>query len=325
MNRWTFNKFQTDNWWLVQVSALRRACAKLHQERPFDILQYASYSATGLLRLKNVPAIVRISSYEPMLQQASAAPASLEHRILGWMEKTAIRRADALFGSSKLVCGVVGKDVGLPVEVIEPPFTVDSSGWDDQPYLDHLDGQKYLLFLGTLGVLKGVPTIAEILKPLLREEPELRFVFIGKETIYNGEPITNYVYMKAGEFADRVLYLGQMRHRQLYPVLSHAAAVVLPSRIDNLPNACIEAMALGRIVIGSRGASFDQLIVDGISGFLCEIDSPQSLYDSIRKALVLSEEDQKSMGELAAQRISELRPEKAVARLIDFYQSVIEQ
>ena len=42
----------------------------------------------------------------------------------------------------------------------------------------------------------------------------------------------------------------------------------LPSKVDNLPNTCLEAMALKRVVIGSRtAASFDQLISDGVNGF----------------------------------------------------------
>ena len=47
--------------------------------------------------------------------------------------------------------------------------------------------------------------------------------------------------------------LDKLPHRQLYPVIAGARLVVLPSLIENLPNAGLEAMALGRAVIGTAG------------------------------------------------------------------------
>jgi len=113
-----------------------------------------------------------------------------------------------------------------------------------------------------------------------------------------------------------------MPHASLYPIIDHAEAVVLPSRIDNFPNACIEAMSRGKIVVGTRGASFDQLIEDGVSGLLCEIDDRESLLAAIERALVTDRAD--AIGEQARARIDELRPELAGARLIEAYEELIE-
>jgi len=99
--------------------------------------------------------------------------------------------------------------------------------------------------------------------------------------------------------------------------------VVLPSRIDNLPNTCLEAMALKRIVIGSRGASFEQLIEDGKNGFLCPPDSPEELLAMIKKALELSASERRDMGDKAAKRVEKLRPETAISYLVDYYRDVI--
>ncbi len=52
----------------------------------------------------------------------------------------------------------------------------------------------------------------------------------------------------------------------------------LPSRIDNLTNTCIESMALGKVVIGTQGAIFEQLIEDGVNCFLCRIDCKKKNY-----------------------------------------------
>lgn len=322
LNKVTRKRMQSAVLWVLRSLAYRRVCAKIHRERPIDIIQYASFSATGLFRLKNVPAVVRLSSYEPLWQKAYEWPANLDNRLRGWLEKLAINISDAVFGPSRAVAAIVADAYGKPVEVIEPPFALDHVEQDDSVYRDSLEGKKYLLFFGTLGRLKGVHTIAAVIRPLLQDDEDLYFVFIGKDFGYRGRPIIEHVWEKSGPCRSRVLYLGQMRHSQIYPVLAHASAVILPSRVDNLPNVCLEAMALKRVVVGTRGASFEQLIVDKESGFLCAPDSPDELLEAIVKALSLSDIERERIGERAADRIGMLHPEKAVKELLDFYRAI---
>lgn len=323
LNRFTLWRLPSAILWLVQSWRLKKTCGRLHKERPFDLIQHTSYTATGVFRLGNVPEVVRISSYEPLLQKAYDFPVNLDSRLKCWLDKFAIRRADGVFGPSKLIAEAVTKDVGRPVDVIESPFTVDRAEWDERPYRDLLDGKQYLLFFGTLGVLKGVPTIAEIIGPLLQGHPDLRFVFVGKDVGYRGRPAIEHVWEKAGPCRGRVLYLGPMRHGQLYPIVGHATAVVLPSRIDNLPNTCLEAMAFERVVIGTRGASFEQLLEDGRSGFLCPPEAPGALLGVIEQVLALPEEEKADIGRAAARRVEALEPDITIARLLDFYRNVI--
>jgi glycogen synthase len=157
----------------------------------------------------------------------------------------------------------------------------------------------------------------------LSSHKELYFVFIGKDGGNRGGPMIEHVWEKAGFFRDRVIYFGQLRHRQLYPILARSTAVVLPSRIDNLPNACLEAMALKRVVIGTRGASFEQLIEDGVNGFLCPPDNPENLFATIEKVLTLADSEMENIGQKAVDRIEVMRPNKAVRQLVDFYETVI--
>ncbi len=323
INKCARRRFKATASWLSKSWAFSRVCAKIHRKRPIDLIQYASFSATGLFRLKDVPAVVRISSFEPLWQKAYGWPINLDNRLRAWLEKIALKNADAVFGPSRSIAEVVAKAVSRPVAVIEPPFSLDDAGWDSQPYLDLIEGKKYILFFGTLGELKGVSTIAEVVRPFLQNHPEYLFVFVGKDFGSQGRSMIEYVWEKAGPLRYKILYLGQMRHAQLYPILAHATVVLLPSRVDNLPNACLEAMALKRIVVGTRGASFEQLIKDGESGFLISPDAPTELLGTVEKAITLSESARERMGKIAAERIKTLCPEKTVAQLIDFYTATI--
>jgi glycosyltransferase involved in cell wall biosynthesis len=59
---------------------------------------------------------------------------------------------------------------------------------------------------------------------------------------------------------------------------------VIPSRVDNLPNTLIESLLLNVPVIGSLGASIDELIEPGISGDLVPIGDPTALAGAMLKA-----------------------------------------
>ncbi len=323
LNKSTCKSFKSAATWLWRSWGFKHICAKIHRDSPIDIIQYASFSATGLFRLKGVPAVVRLSSYEPFWQKAYDWPTNLDNRLRARLEAAAIKGADAAFGPSRLISMAVANALGKPVEIIEPPFSLNRTEWDAQPYIDILQGKKYLLFFGTLGTLKGVHTIAEIIRPCLEKNPGYSFVFIGKDFGFRGRAMIDHVREKAGPFCDRVVYLGQMHQNQIYPVLSHAELVVLPSLVDNLPNACLEAMASERVVIGTRGASFEQLIEDGKSGFLCPPSAPEELLETIEKALALSPSSKERIGRKAAKRIAALSPENTVAQLIGFYRSTI--
>lgn len=325
LNRITLMRLQAAKHWIVQSWILNQVCSKLHCENEFDIIQYASFTATGIFRLDSVPCVVRLSSFASMWQKGNAQARTANNRLQLYLENLALRRADAVFGPSNVVAKAVTDETGLQVRVIESPFMSTSDGTDNQPFVDALRDKKYLLFFGTLSPKKGVATIAEVIEPLLTLHTDLHFVFVGKDDGHTDGPMIDHLWRKAGACRGRVLYLGQMRQSQLYPILAHADGVVLPSRFDNLPNACIEAMAFQRVVIGTTGASFEQLIEEGKSGFLVPIDSPNELLIAINHVLSLVPSEKAAIGASAAKRIDGLRPEITVAALIEFYRAVIQK
>jgi len=67
-------------------------------------------------------------------------------------------------------------------------------------------------------------------------------------------------------------------HAQLYPIIERAHLVVLPpSLMDNLPNACLEAMTLGKPVVVRAAPADEIMITDGENGFLVSPNEPEQL------------------------------------------------
>jgi glycosyltransferase involved in cell wall biosynthesis len=71
-----------------------------------------------------------------------------------------------------------------------------------------------------------------------------------------------------GERAGQVLITGPLDRSELAEVVRRAEAAVLPSQVDNLPNTVIESLSAGAPVIGTRGASIDEIVEEGVTGHL---------------------------------------------------------
>lgn len=307
---------------------LNRLLKKIHQQRNLSVIQYPSCGDLGLLRLRFIPGVIRISGYLPLWNQAYGLKRTLDIQGLENLEEVAYSRADALFCPSYLNAKAVEQVTGKPVTVIETPFVLDTTTLNYSVFEQHLAGKKYLLFFGTIGLMKGCGLIAEIIHEVLEKHPDLHFAFIGKATGYlgyKGISIMDTIREKAGSHKDRVIHLERQTHDHLYPIIANAYAVLLPSKVDNFPNTCLEAMAHKRVVIGTRGTSFEQLIEDEVNGFLCDKDNDRDLLIVTEKVLSLSEADRIAIGEKAYQRIETLQPEKVVQQLVQFYRQVIEQ
>lgn len=311
----------------------RRVC-KVVRENKVDLIQYASFDSVGFFKVNTVPSVVRISSDCVMWRELKFY--DIEKKDLNKLYLTdkieyhSIGNSKYIFGPSKAIGKVIEKRVGKKVTVIESPFFIKKVDYDYEIYNKLLQGKKYYLSHSSMSCLKGTHVIAEAIQEVCKKDKNTYFVFAGSDhgIFYKSGkvvPAKEYILEKAGEFADRVIFLGTLSREELYPVVEGAYACLMPSRADNMPNTCIEAMALGKIVIGTDGASYEQLIEDGKSGFLIEIDDVCKLIDKIRCLNNLSEKE-KEMVEMEACKVTErFKPEKIYLKLLDYYKDIIRE
>ena len=303
-----------------------------------DIIHYPSSFALALKRPLNIPATVMMSTYLPIFRQVNKPSYQLtaynikSHGKYERQLKKALYQVDTVFAPSQIVAKYTEYDTGISVPVIESPTLVNEYKLMNVQNADLLKDKKYLLFFGTLGYLKGVALIAQTLTDFLSTNSDIYFVFLGKQTYMKDKGkkrilAMDYVYSQLPrEYHSRVLYMEATPDKALlYTIVKKATACVLPSRFDNMPNTCIEAMTLGKIVIGTRNASFDELIDDGVNGFLIDIDNKYQLLDKMNKVLSLSDKEIESIGEKAKRTIDRLNPEVIYPQLYDFYQYTIDK
>lgn len=313
---------------------LYNAMERVKQVKHLDIVQSANYQAVGFFRDYHLPTIVRASSDSSLLRNAADIKFDYEmalkqKKVEDIIELMCVRSADAIYAPSKFCARAITKRSGRKVDLIESPFVESDLELDDSLYRERLDGKEYLLFNSSLSLLKGTHLGIEVADYILNQYPTLNLVYAGnaggiKQLEGGYQSIASILRRQGDKYNGRVIYLGKIEHKKLYPIIKNSLACVLPSRVDNLPNACIEAMAQGKIVIGTYGASFEQLIKNKQNGLLIQRDSVKALEKAIGYLKSMSEQDREKMGKKAEETVLRLLPENVYEKVIRYYQNVID-
>jgi glycosyltransferase involved in cell wall biosynthesis len=121
---------------------------------------------------------------------------------------------------------------------------------------------EYLCFLGRFHPEKGTHCAIEIAK---RAGVRLKIAGIRHDDAYFHELIEPHID------GDRVQLLGPVERQARDELLSHALALVhMTTRPERFGLTMVEAMACGTPVLGARMGSIPEIVVDGVTGFLCD-------------------------------------------------------
>ena len=323
-NRLTRHRFGDPIKCLARSVSFYRKLKEIHRSTPIDIVQFPDLGAAGLVSqlLLPVPSCVRASCYRPLWGKAMARPRTFPLRLREGLELLQLRLSKNVFAPSVLVKAILETDGGIrDVRVIRTPIYLETQQWDDSLVQEHLSNKDYVLYVGRFELHKGFHILCQALPGFLEANPEAYVVFAGldRETALSAS-MQDYAVLTVGRQSDRLLFVGEIPHSQLYPVVARARLVVLPSLVDNFPNACLEAMALGKPVIGTTEASFDEILTDGVDGFLVPSNDARALsakIDYAWRSPILEK-----IGEAALQRANAFAPEYAVTQHVSYYESI---
>lgn len=129
-------------------------------------------------------------------------------------------------------------------------------------------------------------------------------------------------YIKEHNLEGRVNLLGEIKN--VSEKLQEADIFAFPSAFEGMPLALTEAMAAGLPVIGYKSCpSVNELIVDGVNGFLCE----DGIDDFAEKLKILMQDAvlRKKMGQNARESMKQFAPEKIWDEWEDLINKVVEE
>lgn len=253
--------------------------------------------------------------------------------VFRYMEYTQTRRSDGIISPTRALAEIVCRGWKIAPERV----MVVPTGMDPAPVLANSNGPlpevlrgndgkplEYLLYFGRLEERKGVHILGQALPAVLKAHPALKAVFVGDDLSYRGGSMREAITALNQAHADRLIFLPRLPQKELFPIIKAARLVTLPSLWENLANTCLETMQLGRPVVATRRCGFEEVIEDGVSGFLVEpgdaADLERHLLEVLADPLLLER-----VGAGAQRRVEDFAIDPMAARLADYYAQLVQK
>lgn len=182
------------------------------------------------------------------------------------------------------------------------------------PADDWPEDDGYILFVGRLVPQKGVDTLLSAFSVLLRRCPESRLVIAGDGFF---ELYFQRLARHLG-IPDRVSFLTWQTGEPLIHLYQRARIVVVPSYYEPFGIVALEAMACGRPVVASKVGGLEEIIDQGVQGYL--VAAGDHLDMARRLATLMLDADRcRSMGREGREHTSAYTWDRIGSRLLVLY------
>jgi glycosyltransferase involved in cell wall biosynthesis len=150
--------------------------------------------------------------------------------------------------------------------------------------LDLPETRPIVAMTGQIAEVKGIWDFVAAAEILVNRGPDPFFVVLGDDLKTGGATRRAMeARVSALGLSERFKFLG---FRKDAPRLVQAFDVIaVPSHVEPLGNATLEAMAAGRPVIGTRVGGIPEMVVDGETGVLVPPSDPQALAEAIARVV----------------------------------------
>jgi glycosyltransferase involved in cell wall biosynthesis len=184
-------------------------------------------------------------------------------------EEAEHRMADRIVVPSSFTCGTLTEN-GVPVHKITViPFGVDLSAFRPAPRPDASRPVRFL-FLGALGVRKGVPVLLEAWRSLAS---------LGAELWLAGPVSEKHAHLIPRLKGLR--QIGKVPHKELPALLSQCDVLVFPSYFEGLAQVQLEALAAGLPIIATDASGATDLIAGGREGYIIPVGDAEALREAM--------------------------------------------
>lgn len=285
-----------------------------------DLIEAADWAGEAALvraMLPTVPYVVKFHTPAKLVfawNQSGVSGPFVE--ALHALESVAVRNAMGFTCPSRWMIGACEEVFGLPpghVRAIPNPF-VSGPARPRQAAVE-----RRVLYVGRLEARKGVVEAVTPMVRVLRSLPDVHWRLAGADT----DSAPGGGSMRAAlreripaDLRERVHFLGALDRERLGDELCRANVVLLPSRHENFPYACLEAMAAGAAVVASRNGGMAEMIDTGRTGLLVDPLEGGTVVDALLRVLeqpFFAEE----LGRAAAVAVHERYRPDVVAPLVE--------
>lgn len=306
--------------WYLHRKFVEKYLNQVIKKEKIDALEAPDWTGfTAFMKLK-CPLVIRMNGSDAYFCNLEKRPQKKKNY---WFEKKALKGADHLLSVSNFTAEKTAELFNLKKKITVIPNSVDTSYF--KPGNKPLEPNS-ILYFGTIIRKKGVLELAEIFNIIIKENPEVKLLFAGKDVKdkLTGRSTKELIdEMLSSNARKQVEWLGVLAYEEILDQISSANVVVLPSFAEALPMTWIEAMAMEKALVTSDIGWAKEVMIDGKTGFTVDPKDHPLYAEKILKLLndsVLAEK----MGKAAREKVlREFSTEVVVKRNIEFYEGVV--
>lgn len=247
---------------------IEKCLNKLIDDDNIDLIEAVDWEGiTSNIRTK-CPIIIKLHGSDTYFCHLDNRPVKFLNR---FHEKRALKKADALISVSQYTADLTNQLFGLNRNFKIIPNGIDLLKFQytiDRPEENDLN----ILYFGTLIRKKGSLELPLIFNEVVKRIKNAKLIIVGKDSSDIKSGNTSVWSMMKELFTEEALqnvdYRGSVPYDSIKEYINSATVCVFPTFAEALPVSWIEAMAMNKAVVASNIGWSNEIIEDGVNGFL---------------------------------------------------------
>jgi PEP-CTERM/exosortase A-associated glycosyltransferase len=320
------------------IDSLARRLDEVVDEVKPDILHAHSPCLNGVAALRvgrrrGLPVLYELRALweDGSVSHGHSRAGGPRYRLTRALETYVLRRVDAVATICEGLRGeILRRGIGSArVTVVPNAVDVDAftPGGARDAALAHrlgLGDGRVLGFMGSFYAYEGLDVLVRALPAILRQAPDVRLLLVGG----GFEEARLRAQAARSGYGDRIVFTGRIAHEDIgryYDLTDVCVYPRLASRLTDLvtPLKPLEAMAQGRLVVGSDVGGHRELIQHGETGLMFRAGDPDSLARTVLGALADGERAATIRGSARAWVKRERTWAASVARYANAYAALV--
>ncbi len=177
---------------------------------------------------------------------------------------------------------------------------------------------RRLVLIGGLVEQKGHLLLVQALARVAKAGHDFEMIFIGDGPL---RPVIEEEIRKHG-LEEKIHLTGWQSNAQVREHLRGARALVMPSFAENLPVAMMEALAMGRPVLGTYIAGVPELVENGVTGWLVPAGNIVATAEAVQRILATPTDQLSAMGRAGTTLVRTMHDaNQEAAKLLELFRS----
>ncbi|KKP84928.1 MAG: Glycosyltransferase [Candidatus Moranbacteria bacterium GW2011_GWF2_35_54] len=181
---------------------------------------------------------------------------------------------------------------------------------------------RFIITIGATRITarKGTNYLVEALGILAPKYPNLLLRILG-----DGDEKNNLIDLtKKMKLENFVQFLGRIPREETAPYYQEASLFVLPSLNEGMSNAMLEALASGLPILATQTGGTEELVEDGINGFVIKMKDPKDLADKIE--MILKDDGLRvQMGLASRKKAQEMSWKNVAQKYFELYEEIVKK